>query len=80
MAIKPIPGYDYNPLAGWPRNEPCFCASGKKAKKCHLPTLNPIIKASEASKLYEFMKAKRAGKKVTLIIENTPDPQPKETL
>jgi len=33
---KPLEGRDWNPLLNYPRNNPCFCGSGKKFKKCCL--------------------------------------------
>ena len=35
--FQPKQGHVRNPLADWPRNAPCWCKSGKKAKKCCLP-------------------------------------------
>ncbi len=39
----PKPGFSWNPLMKLPRNEPCVCGSGKKFKKCHLPSMSPIL-------------------------------------
>lgn len=33
----PVEGSAWNPLQKYPRNEPCYCGSGKKFKKCCLP-------------------------------------------
>jgi uncharacterized protein YecA (UPF0149 family) len=37
-------GNAWNPLQKYPRNAPCFCNSGKKAKKCCLPRVIPYVK------------------------------------
>ncbi len=31
---EPEVGHSWNPIVSWPRNNPCFCQSGKKFKKC----------------------------------------------
>jgi hypothetical protein len=54
---KPIPGYVFNPLKGYPRNEPCFCGSGLKAKKCCLNKLKDAVPAHTAERLEAFTKA-----------------------
>lgn len=35
------------------RNDPCWCNSGKKWKKCHYPEISPIKKTQQLSKEYE---------------------------
>lgn len=37
------PGFVWNPLLRYPRNEPCPCGSGMKFKKCHLDQLPQAI-------------------------------------
>lgn len=38
-----------NPLKGLSRNDPCFCGSGKKYKKCCLPKLEKSPEPSQES-------------------------------
>jgi methionyl aminopeptidase len=44
------------------RNDPCFCGSGKKWKKCHFPTLPPVSKADNLAAEYY--------KKYRIILKN----------
>lgn len=37
------PGHAYNPLTKYPDNNPCFCGSEAKAKKCCKPSLRAFI-------------------------------------
>ena len=46
-------GYAWNPFRKFPRNLPCFCASGKKAKKCCLPIIAQAVLKDNA----DFIKA-----------------------
>ncbi len=45
----------WNPMKAWPRNEACFCMSGKKFKKCCAPNLRETIAASEVPKLQSLV-------------------------
>lgn len=45
------PGFVWNPLRSWPRNAPCWCGNGQKAKRCHLQTTPDLVKAEEAADL-----------------------------
>src|SRR6185312_1315548 len=44
LAMKPIPGFAWNPLLTLPRNMNCPCKSGRKFKHCHLNLLPRVIK------------------------------------
>jgi hypothetical protein len=63
-------GFAFNPLRDYPRNAPCWCGSGVKAKKCHLPTVPPTVEASKEEKLREFVSAVeeryKAGEKIVI--------------
>lgn len=48
-----------NPLMSFPRNQTCFCNSGKKFKHCHRKKLPPEILASLAAETKDVMR--RAG-------------------
>ncbi len=50
-----LPGNAWNPLEQWPRNEACWCGSGKKAKKCCLLKAYPVIKAELAQNIRKLM-------------------------
>lgn len=54
--LAPIPGFQYNPLTKFPRNNPCPCRSGKKFKVCCLSKLPPVVSNEEAAKYTEQMK------------------------
>ena len=60
----PKPGYAWNPLRNWPRNEVCFCGSGKKSKKCHLPKLSECVAAKEAELLDRYIADYLVGKEL----------------
>ncbi len=47
---KPLNGFQWNPLLKYPRNQACYCHSGKKYKKCCLATELLVIPENEASK------------------------------
>lgn len=48
---KLLEGNVWNPLLKYPRNSPCYCGSGRKAKKCCLPSATPYCKKSDAPTL-----------------------------
>ncbi len=48
---KPNPGNTWNPLERFPRNNPCFCGSKLKAKKCCLNKIQAWCTAEEARKI-----------------------------
>lgn len=54
-AYHPRDGQAWNPLREWPRNESCFCRSGKKAKKCCLPAIQVTVSIKDAEKLKQIM-------------------------
>ena len=60
---KPRAGQTWNPLLKYPRNESCFCGSGKKAKRCCLleieakPTVSQEM-AAEAAPLVRVLRGK----------------------
>ena len=56
------PGYEWNPLRGWPRNEPCWCSSGKKAKKCCLTAAPPCVPIRDAAVLKRMLALGEVGR------------------
>lgn len=58
------PEWDYNPLSSYPRNDPCFCGSGKKSKKC---CLNKIPKAVP-KELVKYMAGKSIGSQASILL------------
>ena len=61
LNYEPRKDFAWNPLKGWPRNSPCFCNSGKKAKLCCLPKQPPVIKANDAAALLKAMNMGEPG-------------------
>ncbi len=45
------PGNTWNPLSKFPRNHPCFCGSGLKAKKCCADRIQEWCTIAEARKI-----------------------------
>jgi hypothetical protein len=56
------PGYEWNQLRGWPRNEPCWCSSGKKAKKCCLTAAPPCVPIRDAGVLKRMLALGEVGR------------------
>ena len=50
-----------NPLLGYPRNTPCWCGSGAKAKKCCLPKQPSVVPVKNAAMLAHYMSHVRAA-------------------
>lgn len=50
-AIRPRPGYTWNPLRTLPRNNACPCRSGKKFKACCLNSLAPVVTEEDAANI-----------------------------
>ena len=63
---NPTKGNAWNPLREYPRNMPCFCGSGIKAKKCCGIAAELTVPAEKAAKIRglmdEIIAAHRAGK------------------
>lgn len=55
LAMKPLPGFAWNPLRTLPRNIPCPCLSGRKFKTCCLIKLPPVVPAKDAEAFLEQM-------------------------
>lgn len=53
--MAPRPGFKYNPLLKFPRNNPCPCKSGKKFKVCCLSTLPQCVTDQEADSYEKAM-------------------------
>jgi len=51
----PNKGYEWNPLRKWPRNDACFCKSGKKFKKCCDGKLEHVVTNAKAIELKKAM-------------------------
>lgn len=62
---KPLPGFTYNPLKSYPRNNPCPCLSGKKFKVCHLNKLPEVIPQKDAESYSRLLKLTKNIKFVT---------------
>lgn len=73
MVWKPNPGMVWNKLREFPRNEPCFCGSKKKFKKCHLPFLTSCTDEESAKKIDEFFRLRKAGRNVRITLSETSD-------
>lgn len=58
---KPKDGLVWSPLRRWPVNEPCYCGSGRKAKKCCLPTAPATMEAKDAAIFEKAMTYGAAG-------------------
>jgi hypothetical protein len=48
-------GNIWNPLRTYPRNNPCFCGSGQKSKRCCLPKVIPYTSQKHAVVLSEYL-------------------------
>ncbi len=72
-AYKPTSGNHWNQLRDFPRNELCFCKSGKKFKKCHMNILPPCVDKKSADEIQRFFDLRKKGIPVDLIIEKTKD-------
>jgi SEC-C motif len=44
----------WNPMLRFPRNNPCFCASGVKFKKCCLPRMTRVISKENAKFIQQY--------------------------
>ncbi len=51
----PKDGHTWNPLAGWPRNEQCWCGGPRKAKHCCLRTCQKTLTHQAAEGLTNLM-------------------------
>lgn len=54
----PLAGHTWNPLKNFPRNEPCFCGSGKKFKKCCLDKMGTTVTIKECENIKKLLKGK----------------------
>jgi hypothetical protein len=52
----PMPGFVWNPIRTYPRNNPCPCRSGQKFKACCLNRLPPAVPEELARQYREQMK------------------------
>ena len=59
---KPQQGFAWNPYVKYPRNELCYCQSGKKYKKCCLLT-EPMIIPKHVEKATREMVREIRGRK-----------------
>ncbi len=59
--VVPLPGYVFNPMRKYPRNEPCYCNSGLKYKKCCLNT-DPLAIPLAAAEIARPLIAKMRGR------------------
>lgn len=73
LAYFPKQGNAWNQLRDYPRNEACFCGSGKKFKKCHASRLFPCVTEEAAKKIKRFFDLRKAGKAVKLTLTGTGD-------
>lgn len=72
---KPDAGNAWNPLKGFPRNNPCFCGSEIKAKHCCLPKTLEYCSAKTAGELRRVWPDIISGKHLVQLTfgENTHD-------
>ncbi len=56
MIMRPRSGFSPNPLKRFPRNFPCWCNGGKKAKYCCLPRVRDFIETNFVSEMKLFIK------------------------
>lgn len=63
VVFRPKEGRAWNPLSGYPRNEPCWCGSGKKFKKCCLNEQGRTIGTDKAKRMAELVKEAQAERK-----------------
>lgn len=47
--------YMLNPLLKYPKNLPCFCGSGNKAKSCCLSKISKTVPIEQGMKLREYV-------------------------
>lgn len=69
-AMRPKPGYMWNPLLGYPPNIHCWCGKLKKAKMCCLPRVNKAVPIGVGEKLKEYMKAVEENQQRPFKIES----------
>lgn len=51
-----LPGFKWNPLLNFPRNEECFCGSGVKHKKCCLSRVEPVVREADVERIVRALK------------------------
>lgn len=71
---RPVKGASFNPLQSFPRNKPCFCASGKKFKKCCSGRLAMCVSAKYADFINERWDELVDGK-LTFPVKRLPIPE-----
>lgn len=64
LAYKVKDGKRWNPLRSYPPNEPCFCGSDKKSKKCCLPKVPLTCDEKDYENLRKIIRHLDAGGKV----------------
>lgn len=74
IVYRPTAGNTWNRLRDFPRNEACFCGSGQKFKKCHLPRLIPCVTEGAAKKIQRFLDLRAKGKACRLVLTETDKP------
>ena len=62
MGYMPKHGAGFNPLLKYPRNNACFCGSGRKFKSGCLPALPKCVPEKDLARCQELIKIAR-GKK-----------------
>lgn len=55
----PEAGFKWNPILKYPKNESCYCGSGKKFKKCCLPTETMAVNPTYADAAVDHVKHMR---------------------
>lgn len=56
MGRAPKPGFDWNPLAKFPRNQKCFCGSSLKFKRCCAENVKPVCPQADADRVNEIVR------------------------
>ncbi len=70
MAWALKPGYAWNPLLKYPRNDECPCGSGTKFKNCHLNKMPRAIPVAAAA---DYVKALRMDVPLKFIEDDSKD-------
>jgi hypothetical protein len=73
FGYRPTEGNTWNKLRDFPRNETCFCGSGRKFKHCHAHNLMPCVTVEAAKKIQRFLDLRKAGRNVRLQLTQTED-------
>ena len=71
MVYRLNAGNVWSPLVKYPRNNPCFCGSGMKHKKCCQPHVSPYLSAKEAASIQRNWEAILSGEHLIKLVDET---------